>query len=83
MRLENYDDRISTKDNPNSTSVIYLTTAKVLQCRMVVENTIEKEETKNKTAKKTASLKVCIQQNKSEYFQRCQCYIYNISPPSR
>ena len=39
--------------NPDSSLGIYLTAAKVVQCRLVAENRREKEATKKEIAKKT------------------------------
>ena len=39
--------------NPDYSLVIYLTAAKVAQCRLMAENRREKEEEKMETAKKT------------------------------
>ena len=41
--------------NPDYSTVIYLTTAKVVQYRLVTDDKIEKEEAKKETAKKTAT----------------------------
>ena len=38
----------TSRRNPDSGSVIYLTAAKVVQCRLVGENNREKEEAKRK-----------------------------------
>ena len=81
-RLANYDNDISTRKNPNPTSGIYLTAAKLAQCIMVAENRREKEEVKKETAKKTAARKVCLQQKLSEAFQKFQDCMDNILSPS-
>ena len=46
--LENCDNGTTTKKNPNSASVIYLTTKKVDKCSMVSENRKINEEGKMK-----------------------------------
>ena len=50
LRLVN--DETSMR-NPDYSLVIYLTAAKVAQCRLMAENRREKEEEKMETAKKT------------------------------
>ena len=69
IKLSNED--ANTRRNPNSTSVIYLATVKVAQCREVAANRIETEEAKKITAKKIATRKVHIQLNISEAFDMC------------
>ena len=49
------DEYANTRSNPNSTSGIYLTAAKVAQCIQVAANGREMDETKKITAKKTAT----------------------------
>ena len=58
--------------NPDQSTVIYLTTAKVEQYRLVAKKRREKEEAKQETEKKTATWKLHIKQNWSEAFQKCQ-----------
>ena len=81
-RLANYDNDISTRKNPNPTSGIYLTAAKLAQCIMVAENRREKEEVKKEIAEKKAICKVCLQQKQSKAFRKCQDCMDNISSPS-
>ena len=54
--------------NPDSSTVIYLTAAKVAQCRLVAEKRREKEEAQKETAKKTFTPKFHLQQKQSEDF---------------
>ena len=56
------NDKTSMR-NPDSSTVIYLTAAKVAQFRLVAGNRREKEEAKNESAKKTATRKLHLQQN--------------------
>ena len=65
------NDVISRRDHDYS-SVIYLTAVKLSQCRLVDENRIEKEEAKNKTAKKTATQKLHLQKKLCKDFQNFQ-----------
>ena len=46
------DNDVTTRNNPDSSLGIYLTTAKVVQYRLVSENRRYKEEAKKETAKK-------------------------------
>ena len=48
--------------NPDSISVIYITDAKLEQCRSLAENRREKEEAKKEIAKKTFIRKFHLQQ---------------------
>ena len=50
----------TTKKNPDSGSVIYITTSKLAQCRLVDENRREKEEAKNKPENNRATRKLCL-----------------------
>ena len=68
VKLEN--EETTTRRNPDSTSVIYLTAVKVAQYIQVDGNRREKEETKV-TAKKTPTRKVYLQLKQSEAFDRC------------
>ena len=54
-RPENYESNITTRNTPDSTSGIYLATAKVPQHSMVNDNTRENKEAKNETENKTAA----------------------------
>ena len=67
--MENED--ANTRRNPNSTSGIYLTTAKVAQCIQVAANRREMDEAKNITAKKTATRKIHLQLKRSGDFDMC------------
>ena len=58
--------------NPDSSTVIYLTAAKVAQCRLVAGNRREKEEAKKETAKKTFTQKLNLQQKRCEAFHKFQ-----------
>ena len=69
VKLEN--EETTTRRNPDSTSVIYLTAVKVAQYIQVDGNRREKEETKKVTAKKTPTRKVYLQLKQSEAFDRC------------
>ena len=60
VRLVN-DETYRRKPDPSSG--IYLTAAKVVRYRLMSDNRIEKEEAKNKTAKKTSTPKMHLQQN--------------------
>ena len=74
----------TSRRNPDSILVIYLTAAKVSQFRLVAENRREKEEAKNLTAKKTATQKLYLQQKRSKYFQKFQyCMIIILSYPTK
>ena len=57
--------------NPDYSLGIYLTTAKVAQCRQVAVNRREMDEAKKITAKKTATRKVLLQVKRSEAFDMC------------
>ena len=52
----------TSRGNPDYVLVIYLTAAKVAQCILVDENRIEKVEAKKKTANKTDTRKLHLQQ---------------------
>ena len=65
------DEDANTRINLNSTSGIYLTAAKVAQCRQVAANRREMDEAKKFTAKKTATRKVLLQVKRSEAFDMC------------
>ena len=65
------DEDANTRINLNSTSGIYLTAAKVTQCRQVAVNRREMDEAKNTTAKKTATRKILLQVKRSEAFDKC------------
>ena len=65
------DEDANTRINLNSTSGIYLTAAKVAQCRQVAANRREMDEAKKITAKKTATRKVLLQVKRSEAFDMC------------
>ena len=69
VKLANED--ANTRSNPNSTSGIYLTAAKVAQCRQVAANRKEMDEAKKITAKKTATGKILIQLKRYEAFDIC------------
>ena len=47
------ENDVTTRRNPDSSSGIYLTSAKVAQCRMVAYNRRQKEEVKKELANKT------------------------------
>ena len=80
-RPENYESNITTRNTPDSTSGIYLATAKVPQHSMVNDNTRENKEAKNETENKTAAWRVCLQQNRSKAFQKYQDCMDNILSP--
>ena len=65
------DEDASTRINLNSTSGIYLTAAKVTQCRQVAVNRREIDEAKKITANNTATIKVLLQVKMSEAFDMC------------
>ena len=69
VKLANED--ANTRRNPNSTSGIYLTAAKVAHCRKVAVNRREMDEAKKITAKKTATRKSHLQLKISEAFDMC------------
>ena len=69
VKLANKDT--TTRKNPDSTSVIYLTAIKVAQCIQVATNRREIEEVKKITAKKTATVKVNIHLKRYEAFDKC------------
>ena len=62
------DEDANTRRNPNSTSGIYFTAAKVTQCRQVAANRREIDEAKKITEKKTATGKVLLQLKRYEAF---------------
>ena len=74
-RLEN---DVATRKNPNSNLVIYLTTAKVAQFRLVAQNKRKKEEAKKVTANKTAAQNLCLQNNISEDFHKYKDSMYSL-----
>ena len=76
VRLVN--DETSTR-NPDSSSVIYLTAAKVSKCRLVDENRRENEEAKKKIEKKTSTQNLHLQQKRSEDFQKFKEYMNSLS----
>ena len=65
------DEDANTRSNLNSTSGIYLTAAKVAQCRQVAANRREMDEAKKITAKKTATRNILLQLKRSEAFDMC------------
>ena len=69
VKMENGD--ANTRRNPNSTSGIYLTAARVTQCRHVAENRREMDEAKKITAKKKATRKIHLQLKIYEAFDIC------------
>ena len=73
------DEDANTSININSTSGIYLTTAKVAHCRQVAANRREMDEAKKITAKKTATRKVLLQLKRSEAFDICINSINSLS----
>ena len=70
-KVELLNEEANTSRNPNSTSGIYLTAAKVAQCRQVDANRREMEEAKKIKAKNTATRKIHIQLKISEAFDMC------------
>ena len=72
------NDETSTR-NPDLSTIIYLTAAKLAQCRLLSENRREKEEAKNETSKKTATQKLNLQKKRCEDIQKCQYSINSIS----
>ena len=74
----NSNNDVTTRKNPDSSPGIYLTAAKVAQYRLVAENKRDKEKAKKETAKKTAAQKLCLQQNRSEDFHKCQDSMYSL-----
>ena len=69
VKMANDDSNI--RRNPNSTSGIYLTDAKVAQCRQVAKNRRAVDEAKKITAKKTATIKVHLQLKRYDAFDMC------------
>ena len=65
------DEEANTRINLDSTLGIYITAAKVAQCRQVAANRREMDEAKKITAKKTATRKVLLQVKRSEAFDMC------------
>ena len=65
------NEESNTRRNLNSTSGIYLTSAKVAQCRQVAANRRAVDEAKKITAKKTATIKIHLQLKISEDFDMC------------
>ena len=59
-------------EEPDSNMGIYLTAAKLVQYRLVADNSREKEEAKQETPNKTATPKLHLQQKRSKDFQKCQ-----------
>ena len=70
-KLKLADEDANTRSNINSTSGIYLTAAKVAQCRQVAVNRREMGEAKKITAKKTATIKILLRLKRSEAFDMC------------
>ena len=66
VKLANED--ASTRRNPNSTSGIYLTAARLGKCRQVAANRREMEEAKKITVKKTATRNIHLQLKRYEAF---------------
>ena len=64
--------------NHDLSTGINLTAAKVSQCRLVDDITIEREEAKKETAKKIAIQNLHIQQKRSEDFHKYQEYMYSL-----
>ena len=60
------DEDANTRSNPNSTSGIYPTAAKVAQYRQVSANMREMDEAKNITAKTTTTRNILLQLKRSE-----------------
>ena len=73
------DEDANTRSNPNSTWGIYLTAAKVAQCRQVAVNRIEMDEAKKITAKKTAKRNILLRLKRSEAFDMCINSINSLS----
>ena len=69
VKLANED--ANTRRNPDSTSGIYLTAVKVVQCRQVAASRREMEEAKKIIAKKTATRKVHTQLKIYEALDMC------------
>ena len=72
------DNEVTTRKNLDLSLGIYLTAAKVAQCRLVAENRRYKEEAKKEPEKKTAPQKLCLQQNRPKDFQKCQESTYRL-----
>ena len=77
LRLVNEE---TSMRNPDSSLGIYLTAAKVVQCRLLDENRKGKEEAKKETAKKTATRKFHLQQNRCEAFRKFQDSMNSLMP---
>ena len=73
------NDEANTRRNPNSTSRIYLTAAKVAQVRQVATNRRALDEAKKTTAKKTATRKIHLQLKRSKAFDMCINSIKSLS----
>ena len=76
--LENDVSDMTTMDNPNSTTGIYLAFTKVVQGRFMDENRRGKKDREKEKSKNTASIKACLKQKQSEAFQEYQYYMDNI-----
>ena len=79
--MENNVSDMTTRNNPNSASVIYLTNIKVAQCRMLAENRRGKQQAKKEAAKNAAARKACLQQNRSGAFNKIKNCMDNILSP--
>ena len=73
------NDDANTRRNPNSALGIYLTAAKVAQCRQVPVNRRAVDEAKKITEKKTATRKNHLQLKRSEAFDMCINYMNRLS----
>ena len=69
VKLKNED--ANNRRKPNSTLGIYLTAAKVSQCRHVAVNRRAADEEKKITVKKKATRKIHLQLKRSEAFDMC------------
>ena len=74
------DEDANTRINLNSTSGIYITAAKVTQCRQVAVNRREIDEAKKITSKNTATRKVLLQVKRSEAFDMCINSMNSLNP---
>ena len=67
-----FDNVITNRKNPYPSLGIYLISYKVAQFRLMDKNKREKEQANKKKAKKTTSRKLCLQEKRSEDFQKYQ-----------
>ena len=68
----------TSMSNPDVSTIIYFTAAKVAQCGLLSGNRRKKEEKKRETSKKIANRKLHLQKNRCEDIHKCQDSINSI-----